>query len=66
MQGRNVVDAEEVSPATLLNQLASLDPQAPCELATTLRRLSESVAEVPDGGHTVHTRGLLALLIGPS
>jgi hypothetical protein len=60
-----VVDAEGVSSATLLNQLASLDPQARCELAMTLRRLSESVAEVPDGGHTAHTPGLLAHLIDP-
>ncbi len=38
-----MADTEE-SPATLLDELASLDPQARRELGTTLREVSESFA----------------------
>ena len=36
------------SPAMLLDDLASLDPQERREVAATLRRLSATFAEVPD------------------
>ncbi len=47
-----MADTQEVCPATLLDQLASLDPHEHRELSTTLRRLSETLAEVPDGKMT--------------
>jgi hypothetical protein len=49
-----VADTKEPSPATLLDQLASLDPQERREVAAIVRRLSENLAEVPDGRHTAH------------
>jgi len=58
-----VADTQEVSPATLLDQLASLDPHERRELSTTLRRLSETLAEVPDGKTTSHVLGVLAHLL---
>jgi len=61
-----VADTEEVSPATLLDQLASLDPPERREVATIVRRLSETLAEVPDGKTTSHMLGVLAHLLDPS
>lgn len=58
-----MADTEGVSPATLLDQLASLDPQERRELSTTLRRLSETLAEMPDGKMTSHVLGVLAHLL---
>ncbi len=51
---------KEASRPTLVDELASLSPKARRELLTTLIRLSETFAEVPDCGHTAHTLGLLA------
>jgi len=56
----------EVSPATLLDKLASLDPQERREVATIVRGLSETLAEVPDGKTTAHVLGVLAHLLDPS
>jgi len=64
--GRIMADTEEVSPATLLDQLASLDPQERREVAAIVRRLSENLAEVPDGKTTSHVLGVLARLLDPS
>jgi hypothetical protein len=58
-----MADAEQVSPATLLNQLASLDPQERRDLASIARGLSETFAEVPDGKTTSHVLGVLANLL---
>jgi hypothetical protein len=58
-----MADAQEVSPATLLDQLASLDPQERREVAAIARRLSENLAEVPDGKTTSHVLGVLAHLL---
>ena len=55
----------EKSPATLLDELASLDPQALRELGTTLREVSESFAEVPDGKTASHVLGVLAHMLNP-
>jgi hypothetical protein len=55
----------EKSPATLLDELASLDPQARRELGTTLREVSESFAEVPDGKTASHVLGVLAHMLNP-
>ena len=55
----------EKSPATLLDELASLDPQARRELGTTLREGSESFAEVPDGKTASHVLGVLAHMLNP-
>ena len=51
---------------TLLDQLASLDPQERREVATIVRGLSETLAEVPDGKTTSHVLGVLARLLDPS
>jgi hypothetical protein len=61
-----VADTEEVSPATLLDQLASLDPQERREVATIIRGLSETLAEVPDGKTTSRVLGALAHILDPA
>ncbi len=53
----------EKTPATLLDQLAALEPARRRELAKQLRKVAETFAEVPDGKHTAHTLGLLAHLL---
>ncbi len=58
--------SEQMSPANLLDQLADLDPQERREVATIVRRLSETLAEVPDGKTTSHVLGVLARLLDPS
>ena len=55
----------ETSPVTLLDGLAGLDPQARRELATTLRQVSATFDEVPDGKTTSHVLGVLARLLDP-
>ena len=52
--------------ATLLDDLAALDPAHRRMVAESLRKMSGTFAEVPDGGHTAHTLGLLAHLLDPS
>jgi hypothetical protein len=42
-----MADSEQVSPTNLLDQLADLDPQERQEVATIVRGLSETLAEVP-------------------
>jgi hypothetical protein len=61
-----VADTQEPSPTTLLDQLANLDPQERREVATIVRGLSETLAEVPDGKTTSHVLGVLAHLLDPS
>jgi hypothetical protein len=61
-----MVDPEQVSPATLLDLLASLVPQERREVATIIRGLSETFAEVPEGKTTSHVLGVLAHLLDPS
>jgi hypothetical protein len=61
-----MIDMEEASPANLLDQLADLDPQERREVAATVRGLSETLAEVPDGKTTSHVLGVLAHLLDPS
>ena len=53
------------SPAMLLDELARLDPPARRKLATILRQVSETFAEVPDGKTASHTLGVLAHLLDP-
>ena len=60
-----MASSEQVSPATLLDQLADLDPQERREVATTVRGLSQTFAEVPDGKKTSHVLGVLAHLLDP-
>jgi hypothetical protein len=57
-----MADTQEVSPEPLLDQLASLDPQERREVATIVRRLSENLAEVPDGRHSAHASAAGPLL----
>ena len=59
-------DTEEVSAAGLLDQLASLNPQERREVVTTVRGLSETLAEVPDGKTTSHVLGVFAHLLDPN
>jgi hypothetical protein len=59
-------DTEEASPAALLDRLASLEPQERREVATIVRSLSETLAEVSDGKTTSHVLGVLAHLLDSS
>ena len=58
-----MANSEQVSAATLLDQLADLDPQERREVATIVRGLSETLGEVPDGKTTSHVLGVLAHLL---
>lgn len=53
------------SSAPLLDELVSLRPQERRQLAATLRRLSETFAEVSDGTTPSHVLGVLAHLLDP-
>ena len=55
-----------MSPVMLVDELAALDPEARRELATTLRQVSETFAEVADGKTTSHVLGVLARLLDPA
>ena len=55
----------EKTPAMLLDELAALDPAQRREVSAIVRRLSETVAEVPDGKTTLHLLGVLAQLLDP-
>ena len=48
----------QMSPAMLLDKLAALDPPQRQEVATELRKVAETFAEVPDGRHTGDTLGV--------
>jgi hypothetical protein len=61
-----MADTQEVSKAGLLDRLASLDPPERRKVATIVRSLSETLAEVPDGKTTSHVLGVLAHMIDPS
>jgi hypothetical protein len=61
-----MADPEQVSAATLLDQLAGLDPQERRQVATIVRDLSKTLAEVPDGKAASDVLGLLAHLLYPS
>ena len=56
----------EKSPATLLDDLAASDAAQRHEVATQLRKVSETLAEVPDGKTASHTLGVLANLLDPA
>ena len=45
---------------------ASLDPQERREVATIIRGLSETLAEVPDGKTTSRVLGVLAHILDPA
>jgi hypothetical protein len=64
--GGIMIDMEEASPTTLLDQLADLDPQERREVATIVRGLSETLAEVQDGKTASHVLGVLAHLLDPA
>jgi hypothetical protein len=53
----------EKTPATLLDELVALDRAQRCEVATELRKVAETLAEVPDGKTTSHVLGVLAHLL---
>ena len=56
---------KEMSSATLLDELTALEPQARHQLVTTLRQVSETLAEVSDGKTASHVLGVLAHLLDP-
>ena len=60
-----MADSEQASPATLLDQLADLDPQERREVAAIVRGLSETFAEVSDGKTASHVLGVLAHMLDP-
>ena len=49
----------------LLDELASLGPGERQEVATTLRQVAETFAEVPDAKTASHVLGVLAHLLDP-
>ena len=51
------------SHATLLDELAALDPQQRREVAAALRNVAETFAGVPDGRDTAHTLRMLAHML---
>jgi hypothetical protein len=55
----------KMSKPTLLGELANLNLQARREVATSLRQVSETFAEVPDGKTASHVLGVLAHLLDP-
>ena len=61
-----MADSEQVSAANLLDQLAMLDPKERRTVATIVRDLSKTLAEVPDGKAASHVLGVLAHLLDPS
>ena len=61
-----MIDMEEASPANLLDQLADLDPRERREVATIVRGLSQTLAEVSDGKTASHVLGVLAHLLDPA
>jgi len=61
-----MADWEQVSPANLLDQLADLDPRERREVATIVRGLSQTLAEVSDGKTASHVLGVLAHLLDPA
>ena len=61
-----MADWEQVSPANLLDQLADLDPRERREVATIVRGLSQTLAEVSDGKTASSVLGVLAHLLDPS
>ena len=61
-----MADSEQVSPANLLHQLADLDPRERREVATIVRGLSQTLAELSDGKTASHVLGVLAHLLDPS
>jgi hypothetical protein len=56
----------EMSSATLLDELAALEPQSRHELATILRQLSETLVVVRDGQKASYVLGVLAQLLDPA
>jgi Phage integrase family len=63
--GGSVADTNNTS-TMLLHELAALDMAHRLQLATALRRLAETFAEVGDGKTAAHTLGVLAHLLDPA
>jgi hypothetical protein len=54
----------DITPETLLDELAALDPAQRREVAKELRKVAETFAEVSDG-HTGDTHWMLAHWLDP-
>jgi hypothetical protein len=63
IDGGGGMSDDEIFRTTLLDELASLEPEERRELTTTLRMVSKTIAEVPDGKMASHTLGVIAHLI---
>ncbi len=55
----------ETSPATLLYELAGLDPQVRRDVATVLRQVSDTLAELPDEKTASYVLGVFAHVLDP-
>jgi hypothetical protein len=62
----NPLGIRQMPSLLLLDELAGLDPRARREMVATLRTVSETFAEVPDGKTASHVVGVLARLLDPS
>jgi hypothetical protein len=65
LAGGEAVSDNKKTPATLLDELATLDLAHRRELATALRGVAETFDEVPDGRTASHVLGVLARLLDP-
>ena len=54
------------NPATLLDELAALDPLTRSQVASAMRNVADMFAGVPHGRHTAYTLRLLAHWLDPS
>ena len=59
-----MADSEKI-PATLLDELAALNPPQRQEVAKELQRVAETFAEVPAGKTASYVLGVLAHLLDP-
>ena len=64
--GPSITWIRQMPSLPLLDELAGLDPRARREMVATLRTVSETFAEVPDGKTASHVVGVLARLLDPS
>ncbi len=66
MQAEKPVSDNKKTPATLLDELVALERAQRCEVAEELRKVAETLAEVPDGKTASHVLGVLAHMLDPA
>jgi len=57
--------ADSDKTRALLDELAALSPAQRRDVATELRKLTDNLAEVPDGKMASHTLGVIAHILDP-